>query len=70
MIHRMDAAIGRVLHRPSWLPALAFAVRNALGEMADSLLFTSIRMVPRRPLDLGFRFDFGVVERALKELLA
>ena len=65
-----SAAIGRVLHRPSWLPAPAFAIRTALGEMADSLLFTSIRMVPRRPLDLGYRFEFDDAEGALRELLA
>ncbi len=65
-----SAAIGRVLHRPSWLPAPAFAIRTALGEMADALLFTSIRMVPRRPLDLGYRFEFDDAEGALRELLA
>jgi uncharacterized protein len=64
-----SAALGRVLHRPSWLAAPAFAIRAAIGEMADSLLFTSIRMVPRRLLDLGYRFEFPELEAALKDLL-
>jgi uncharacterized protein (TIGR01777 family) len=62
-------AIGRTLHRPSWLPAPAFAIRAALGEMADALLFTSTRMVPSRVSDLGYRFEFPEVEGALKQVL-
>jgi uncharacterized protein (TIGR01777 family) len=61
--------LGRVLRRPSWLPAPAFAIRTVVGEMADALLFTSIRMVPRRLLDLGYRYEFPALEGALKELL-
>jgi uncharacterized protein len=64
-----SAALGRVLHRPSWLAAPAFAIRAAVGEMADALLFTSIRMVPRRLIDLGYRFEFPELEAALKDLL-
>lgn len=63
------AAVGTVLHRPSWLPAPAFALRAGLGEMADSLLLTSIRMRPRRALELGYRFEFESVEAALRDLL-
>jgi NAD dependent epimerase/dehydratase family enzyme len=61
--------LGRVLRRPSWLPAPAFAIRTVVGEMADALLFTSIRMVPRRLLDLGYRYEFPALEGALQELL-
>jgi uncharacterized protein (TIGR01777 family) len=64
-----SAAIGRALHRPSWLPAPAFAVKAAVGEMADSLLFTSIRMVPQRLIDAGYGFEFPEVEGALADLL-
>jgi uncharacterized protein len=63
------ASIGRAVNRPSWLPAPAFALRAALGEMADALLLTSIRMLPARALDLGFRFRFEEADEALKDLL-
>lgn len=63
-------AIGRALRRPSWLPAPAFALRIVLGRtMADSLLLTSIRMVPGRVLELGYRFQFPDLDDTLQELL-
>jgi uncharacterized protein len=64
-----SAALGRALHRPSWLPAPAFAIRTAIGEMADGLLFTSIRMVPTRLLELGYRFEFPELDAALRDIL-
>lgn len=60
--------LGRVLHRPSLLPAPAFALRVVLGEMAD-LVLTGQRAVPRRLLELGFRFRFPDLEPALEDLL-
>jgi uncharacterized protein (TIGR01777 family) len=65
----LAAAISRALHRPSWLPVPALALRAALGEMADALLLTSTRMVPRRALALGYRFQFGDLDGALENLL-
>ncbi len=60
--------LGRVLRRPSLLPAPSFAVRLALGEMADALL-VSQRAVPRRLAELGFSFRFPDLEAALRDLL-
>ena len=62
--------LGRVLGRPSWLPAPAAALRLALGEMADALLLSGQRAVPRRALEAGFRFRFPELEPALRDLLA
>lgn len=61
-------SLGEVLHRPSLLPAPAFALRGVLGEMAD-LVLTGQRAVPRRLLELGFRFRFPELEPALEDLL-
>jgi uncharacterized protein len=61
-------AIGRVLRRPSALPAPAVAVRLALGEMAEAVL-SSQRVVPRKALGLGYRFRFPDLEAALRDLL-
>jgi uncharacterized protein (TIGR01777 family) len=61
--------IGRVLRRPAWLPAPAFALRLALGEMADALLLTSHRVVPERLEQAGFRFADRELEPALRRLL-
>jgi len=60
--------IGKALHRPSWLPAPAFALKLLLGEMATVLL-TGQRVIPGRLLALGFPFRYPTVERALSDLL-
>jgi len=63
------AALGRALGRPAVLPAPAFALRLALGEMADALLLSSQRARPTVALERGFRFAFERVDDALADLL-
>jgi len=58
-------ALGRALHRPTLFPAPAFMLRLALGEMADALLLSSARVLPRRLLATGFRFHAAHLENAL-----
>jgi hypothetical protein len=48
-------AIGAALHRPTLIPAPAFALRIVLGEFAGEVL-SSQRMLPARLLEAGFRF--------------
>ncbi len=61
--------LGRVLGRPAFLPAPAFAVRLALGEMADMLLGGQ-RVDPKRTQAEGFTFQFTELEPALRDLLS
>ena len=58
-------AIGRALHRPSFMPAPSIALRILLGEMADAMLLASQRAVPRVALDGGFRWDYPELEAAV-----
>ena len=60
--------LARVLHRPGLLPAPGFALRLALGEMADMLL-NGQRVAPSRLLELGYTFRFPDAEPALRSLL-
>lgn len=62
-----STCLGRTLHRPSFMPAPGFALRAALGEMAD-LILTGQRAVPGRLLAGGFRFHFSEIEAALRDL--
>ncbi|HEV3456578.1 MAG TPA: TIGR01777 family oxidoreductase [Thermoanaerobaculia bacterium] len=62
-------ALGRRLHRPSFLPAPAPALRLAVGELADALL-RSQRAVPRRLLAAGYGFRFPDLDAALANLLS
>jgi uncharacterized protein (TIGR01777 family) len=64
------ATLGRVLHRPHLLRAPRFALRLALGEMADAALLAGQRVVPARAQALGFRFGWPALEPALRDLLA
>jgi uncharacterized protein len=62
------AALGRALGRPAVVPAPALAVRLLLGEMATMVL-DGQRVVPKRALDLGFRFRFPELPAALGDAL-
>lgn len=61
--------LGRVLGRPAVLPVPAFAVRLALGEMADELLLASARVEPDRLLLSGYEFRHPELEGALRHML-
>jgi len=61
--------LGKVLKRPTVMPMPAFAMRLALGELADGLLLASARVEPRRLLDTGFPFAYPDLEGALRHLL-
>jgi uncharacterized protein (TIGR01777 family) len=61
------SALGRALHRPSWAPVPAAALRVAVGEFADSLL-DGQRAAPRKLLESGFRFRFVELDSALRDL--
>lgn len=61
--------MGRVLNRPAFLPAPAFALRLGLGEMADALLLASTNVVPNKLLESGFRYQFPELEGAFRHLL-
>lgn len=63
-------ALARQLRRPALLPAPAFALRLALGQMADEALLASTRVVPSRLLVEGFHFAHPTVDRALAFALA
>jgi len=64
-------SLGRVLRRPAFLPAPAFALRLVLGrEKADELLLSSTRAVPSRLLDAGFRFEDPDLPTALARMFA
>lgn len=63
-------ALARALRRPALLPAPAFALRLALGEMADALLLAGQRAVPARAQQLGFTFQNTNLDEALSEIVA
>ncbi len=66
----MARALGAALHRPSAVPAPAFALRLALGgELADTLLFASQRARPAALSAAGFTFAHPDIATALAATL-
>jgi uncharacterized protein (TIGR01777 family) len=61
-------ALGAALHRPSWLPAPAFALRALYGEGALPLL-TGQRAFPAKLAALGFKFRYPALPEALAAAL-
>ncbi len=65
---QLAQAIGKTLHRPSFMPAPAFFIELILGEFG-SVLLKGQRVVPRRLLDAGFKFVYPEIEGALRSIL-
>jgi uncharacterized protein len=63
-------ALGAALHRPTVVPVPAFGPRLVLGrEMADELLFISLRAVPAALMAAGYEFAHPDVATALRALV-
>jgi uncharacterized protein len=60
--------LAKTLHRPALFPAPAFALRLALGEMADALLLVSQKVMPSKLLDSGYPFLQPNLAGALAEM--
>jgi len=63
--------LGKVLGRPAMLPVPAIGPKLLLGgELADALLFTGQRVIPRVLSSAGYQFTHPTLEIALRALLA
>jgi uncharacterized protein (TIGR01777 family) len=61
--------LGHVLSRPTGLAIPAFAAKLAFGEMADEMLLTSQRVVPKRLVEAGYEFQQPELEGAFRRYL-
>jgi NAD dependent epimerase/dehydratase family enzyme len=60
--------LGRVLHRPSWLPVPGFALKMLLGELG-TLMTTGQRVTPAKAMAEGYTFQYPTLEPALQAIL-
>ena len=65
---QFSKALGRALRRPALAPVPGVALRLLYGEMAE-IVTTGQRAVPRRPLELGYRFRHPDLDEALRDAL-
>lgn len=62
-------ALGRALGRPASVPVPGFVLDLKFGSEFGQVLRGGQRVMPRRALDLGYRFRFPEIDGALKNLL-
>lgn len=62
-------ALGRVLHRPAFMPLPAPAVRALFGELGEATLLSGARVLPEAAELHGFSFVHPSLEQALRVLL-
>jgi len=60
--------LGKVLGRPSLLPVPSLALRALYGEMAE-IVTSGARVMPAKPLVLGYEFAYPQLEAALHAAL-
>jgi uncharacterized protein (TIGR01777 family) len=61
-------ALGKALHKPSFMPAPGFMVKWVLGEFG-SVILEGQKVIPRRLLESGFTFQYPDIDAALKKIV-
>ncbi|MFV2005587.1 MAG: TIGR01777 family oxidoreductase, partial [Gammaproteobacteria bacterium] len=64
-----SSTLARVLKRPAFLSMPAFVLKLLLGEMAQELLLSGQRVIPKKILDAGYDFQYTELENALHEVV-
>ena len=64
----LSRAAARKLGRPASMRVPAFALRLALGRVADAVVLPSIRALPERLLGSGFVFEAATIEQEMTRL--
>jgi uncharacterized protein (TIGR01777 family) len=62
-------ALGKTLHRPSFMPAPAFMIKLVLGEFG-SVILEGQRVIPKRLLDSGFAFHYPEIDKTLQGIVS
>ncbi|MBF0572814.1 MAG: TIGR01777 family protein [Desulfamplus sp.] len=60
--------LGKILKRPSFMPAPAFMIKTIMGEMGQAFL-SSQKAKPYILNKHGFKFKYGDIESALKDIV-
>lgn len=66
---QFTSVLAEVLRRPAFLPLPALAARLLLGELADGLLLSSARVIPRRLQEWNYSFIHPDLATTLRDIL-
>ena len=61
-------SLGKVLNRPAFFRVPKFALYLAVGEVTESIT-ASMKVIPQKLLENGFKFKFENLEDALRDLI-
>jgi uncharacterized protein (TIGR01777 family) len=64
----LSNTMGKVMHRPSWLPVPGFAIEALLGDGAIVVL-EGQQVLPKRTIESGFEFKYPNLQPALEQIL-
>ncbi|HZX11759.1 MAG TPA: DUF1731 domain-containing protein, partial [Acidobacteriota bacterium] len=62
-------SLGKVLKKPSFVPAPGFLVKLVLGEFGTVVL-KGQRVIPQKLLGHDFKFQYPVIDKALKNIMS
>lgn len=65
----LSRTLGKVLGRPSWLPAPCLGIRVVMGRVSE-VVCGGQRVIPERAEQLGYSFRFPTLEPALRDALS
>ncbi len=60
--------LGRVLKKPSWLHVPSFAIKLLMGQMGEELILTGQKVLPKKLIEAGFKFQFSEIRMALTNI--
>jgi uncharacterized protein (TIGR01777 family) len=60
-------ALGKALHKPSFMPAPGFMIKLVLGEFG-SVILEGQRVIPKKLLESGFVFQYADIDQALQSI--
>ncbi|MBW4684313.1 MAG: TIGR01777 family oxidoreductase [Komarekiella atlantica HA4396-MV6] len=63
----LSQTLGQVINRPSWLPVPSFAIEALLGDGAIVVL-EGQKVLPKRTLNSGFKYQYPNLQPALVEI--
>jgi uncharacterized protein (TIGR01777 family) len=66
---RFCQVLGETLGKPVWTVMPEFLARLGLGQMADEMILTGQRVLPRRLMEAGFEFEHPRLRDALTALV-
>jgi uncharacterized protein (TIGR01777 family) len=68
-MRQFSRTLGQVLGKPAWTVVPAFVLRRSLGQMAEEVLLTSQKALPRRLTEGGFTFKYPELRTALEAII-